>query len=84
MRRRKLDFPKTSIAPGLVLGNGVTALSEPEAKKKHFAAPTVSIGNIQGSNISCHDTHFTPTEDIWLKSASKVERGILLRSGRKS
>jgi hypothetical protein len=24
--RKKLELPKTSIAPGLVLGNGVTAL----------------------------------------------------------
>jgi hypothetical protein len=32
--------------------------------------------------ISCHFLHLAKTEDIWLKSALKVERDILLTSGR--
>ena len=32
--------------------------------------------------ISCHFLHSVKTENIWLKSALKVERDILLTSGR--
>jgi hypothetical protein len=33
--------------------------------------------------IACQFLHFAKTEDIWLKSALKVERSVLLTSGRK-
>jgi hypothetical protein len=33
----------------------------------------------EDGNIPCRLLHFVKTEDIWLKSALKVERGILLR-----
>jgi hypothetical protein len=33
--------------------------------------------------ISCHFLHFAKTEDIWLKSALKAERSVLLTSGGK-
>ena len=42
-------------------------------------APSDGI-SILKLNIACQFLHFAKTEDIWLKSALKVERGVLLTS----
>jgi hypothetical protein len=39
-------------------------------------------GGMQHLKISCQFLHFAKTEDIGLKSALKVERGVPLTSGR--
>ena len=46
-------------------------------------APSDGI-SILKLNTACQFLDFAKTEDIWLKSALKVERGVLLTSGRKS
>ena len=33
-----------------------------------------------GGHIACQYLHFARTEDMWLKSALKVEKGVLLTS----
>jgi len=50
-------------------------------KSSRFPLDGTSIWKLK---ISCHFLQFAKTENIWLKSALKVERDILLTSGETS
>jgi hypothetical protein len=54
-----------------------------QEKSQYGITPIWESFGSSKARVPCQFLHFAKTEDIWLKSALKVERSVLLTSGRK-